>query len=77
MLLLWIGYYILVGSLRINIIRANMRMQNGVLHVIDKVLYDPNDPRTAESTSKGSIPASHSYIFSNFILTMLGTLIIV
>lgn len=77
MLLWWIGYYIIVGSLRINIIRANMRMKNGVLHVIDKVLYDPNDPRTAESTSKGSIPAPPSYIFSNFILTMLGTLIIV
>lgn len=48
------AYYILYGSRRINVIQANMRMKNGVIHIVDKVIYDPNDPRTGESVSGSS-----------------------
>lgn len=53
-------YYILIGSRRIRVIQANMRMQIGVLHIIDKVIYDPNDPRTGQSitSSSSSVPSS-------------------
>lgn len=57
-------YYVVIGSRKIHVIRANMRMTNGVVHIIDQVLYDPNDPTTAQSVYSSSVSLLSSGLFS-------------
>ena len=52
-------FYVLVGTMQIHVVQANMRMKNGVVHVVDKVLFDPNDVNTGATTS-GTVASVYS-----------------
>jgi len=54
-----IEYYVLIGTKRIRVLRPNMRVKNGVVHIIEEVVFDPEDPRTGLSTSRAG-PSVHS-----------------
>ena len=47
-------FYVLIGTKRIRVVRPNMRMKNGVVHIIEEVVFDPEDPKTGLSTSRAS-----------------------
>jgi len=52
-----IEFYILIGSSptkRIRVVRPNMRVKNGVVHIIEEVVFDPLDPKTGKSISRAS-----------------------
>ena len=50
--------FVLHGSVRARILQANMRMRNGMLHIIDRVLYtdDPNSAEFRASTAVTPFP---------------------
>jgi len=43
---------VLIGTKRIRVVRPNMRVKNGVVHIIEEVIFDPEDPRTGLSISR-------------------------
>jgi len=45
---------VLIGTKRIRVVRPNMRMKNGVVHIIEEVVFDPEDPKTGLSISGAS-----------------------
>jgi len=50
----WLEYYVLIGAKRIRVVRPNMRMKNGVVHIIEEVVFDPTDLKTGLSISQAS-----------------------
>ena len=47
-------FYVLIGTKRIRVLRPNMRVKNGVVHIIEEVVFDPEDPKTGLSISRAS-----------------------
>jgi len=43
-------FYVLLGQVKIHVIQANMRMKNGMGHVVARVLYEPDNPVASEWT---------------------------
>ena len=60
-------YRIRFGSKDIGVIRANMRMTNGVLHLIDDVIYS-DDPSAAEWTSTAPVTSQCSLLLVTVLL---------
>ncbi|KAI0207770.1 hypothetical protein LSAT2_007593 [Lamellibrachia satsuma] len=60
-------YRIRFGSKDIGVIRANMRMMNGVLHLIDGVIYS-DDPSAAEWTSTAPVTSQCSLLLATVLL---------
>ena len=44
----------LIGTKRIRVVRPNMRVKNGVVHIIEEVVFDPEDLNTGRSISRAS-----------------------
>ena len=42
----------LIGTKRIRVVRPNMRVKNGVVHIIEEVVFDPEDLKTGQSISR-------------------------
>ncbi|KAI0232934.1 hypothetical protein LSAT2_016790, partial [Lamellibrachia satsuma] len=60
-------YRIRFGSKDVGVIRANMRMTNGVLHLIDDVIYS-DDPSAAEWTSTAPVTSQCSLLLATVLL---------
>jgi len=43
---------VLIGTKRIRVVRPNMRVKNGVVHIIEEVVFDPEDLKTGQSISR-------------------------
>ena len=67
-------FYVLIGKKRIRVVRPNMRVKNGVVHIIEEVIFDPTDLKTGQSISRASrfvdslpvIVLSFSFMFVYF-----------
>ena len=70
-----IEFYVLIGTKRIRVVRPNMRVKNGVVHIIEEVVFDPTDLKTGLSISRASrfadnlsvVALSFSYIVVCFV----------
>ena len=67
-------YFVRFGSARAHIIRPNMRMRNGMLHVIDATLYS-DDPNASEWSAGaraqcGSISVVVIALFAAYLVTL-------
>jgi len=51
---LWAEFYVLIGTRRIRVVRPNMRVTNGVVHIIEEVVFDPTDLETGRWISRAS-----------------------
>jgi hypothetical protein len=47
----WTEYFVTVGNAKVQVLRANLRTSNGVIHIIDHVIFDPYDLRTGQSVT--------------------------
>ena len=60
---------VVFGSVRARILRPNMRMRNGMLHIIDRVIYS-SDPNASEFTSHGSTSIPSTVVI--FLISVLA-----
>ncbi|ELU04454.1 hypothetical protein CAPTEDRAFT_227252 [Capitella teleta] len=68
------GFYLDYGSVRAKVVTANQRMKNGVIHLIDHVLFS-EDPTSSEWTAASSSP-SPLYFLSTNALSLLSLVLL-
>lgn len=68
------GFYVDYGSVRAKVVTANQRMKNGVIHLIDHVLFS-EDPTSSEWTAASSSP-SPLYFLSTNALSLLSLVLL-